>query len=99
MVAVLVESSRERSDELGALARRLRRRFPKSSVPTAAPRSGARCGANPSIVLEGVGRNPCFGRKAKDEFVFRSRRYIDEITGLTIKGHAKRRRWTCCLIT
>ena len=33
-VAVLVESSFKRSDKLGALARRLRKRFPKSSVPT-----------------------------------------------------------------
>lgn len=33
-VAVLVESSLKRSDKLGALARRLRERFPKSSVPT-----------------------------------------------------------------
>ena len=32
-VALLVESSLERPDELGALARRLRIRFPKSSVP------------------------------------------------------------------
>ena len=32
-VALLIESSLERPDELGALARRLRLRFPKSSVP------------------------------------------------------------------
>ena len=32
-VALLVESSLERSDELGVLAKRLRIRFPKSSVP------------------------------------------------------------------